>query len=48
MKHISCYYKRLKVRKIKIAILAVFVSIFFCLLMFLLKKWEIIFYGVFK
>lgn len=29
MKHISCYYKRLKVRKIKIAILAVFVSIFF-------------------
>lgn len=29
MKHISCYYKRLKIRKLKIAILAVIVSIFF-------------------
>ena len=29
MKFISCYYKRLKIRSIKIAILAVFVSIFF-------------------
>ena len=29
MKLISCYYKRLKIRSIKIAILAVFVSIFF-------------------
>lgn len=29
MKHISCYYKRLKIRELKIAILAVIVSIFF-------------------
>lgn len=29
MKYLSCYYKRLKVRSIKIAILAVIVSIFF-------------------
>lgn len=29
MKNISCYYKRLKIRSIKIAILAVIVSIFF-------------------
>lgn len=29
MKYISCYYKRLKVRNIKVAILAVIVSIFF-------------------
>lgn len=29
MKHITSYYKRLKIRKIKIAVLAVFVSIFF-------------------
>lgn len=29
MKYISCYYKRLKIRSIKIAILAVIVSIFF-------------------
>ena len=29
MKHISRYYKRLHVRNLKIAVLAVFVSIFF-------------------
>ena len=29
MKYITCYYKRLNIKKIKIAVLAVFVSIFF-------------------
>jgi len=29
MKFITCYYKRLRIRKIKIAVLAVIVSIFF-------------------